>query len=77
MAVQEEGDAGKSRYLRFMILVIAGILAVQIHWSILLLVGWCGNGGRDHSLCLPSLGQWLCRCLASAVPDRHRRAAGY
>ena len=40
MAVQEEGDAGKSRYLRFMILVIAGILAVQIHWSILLLVGW-------------------------------------
>jgi len=40
MAVQEEGDAGKSRYLRFMVLVIAGILAVQIHWSILLLVGW-------------------------------------
>jgi len=40
MAVQEEGDAGKSRYLRLMILVIAGILAVQIHWSILLLVVW-------------------------------------
>ncbi|MDP7312076.1 MAG: site-2 protease family protein [Candidatus Thalassarchaeaceae archaeon] len=38
--MQEEGGAGKSRYFRFMILVIAGILAVQIHWSILLLVGW-------------------------------------
>tara|TARA_B100001750_G_C15515818_1_gene607078 strand:+ start:2357 stop:3850 length:1494 start_codon:yes stop_codon:yes gene_type:complete len=38
--VQEEGDAGSSRYLRLIILIIAGILAVKIHWSILLLVGW-------------------------------------
>ena len=38
--MQEEGDTGSPRYLRLIFLIIAGILAVQIHWSILIIVGW-------------------------------------
>ena len=38
--MQEEVDAGPSRYVRLIFLIIAGILAVQIHWSILIIVGW-------------------------------------